>query len=513
MARKKKKQAKRNMLDMLLEMPEIYSSPFTVSEVIEKLSPGSPSALGMKTHFELDSELFNSPSFIDIYDEERDSEEYYYLPGFFKDAEFLVEPRREELDEQILFPGHRFMPFVDKTIHPSSIRLRWRGEDLPMKKVKRRYEDLFIYHSLLGESGIMQYLLEDDQANIPDFTSGEIVTPSELTLSVFDMSSFYTETGFQAGDGIKMKVEDFSEGLLSLSRQPPARTRAEKSKIRKWSALFGEGIQKAINDNGVDQIIEDELAVAFLLNRDYLLKNPVLHVGGFLEISDDYALKSSDGETWIWDVDSEPEPTEIEMDFDDVSPEDLNFEELEQMRISEGPPDSKSLDSLLDYMGFDLCEEELKAYILDELYRDGKSADKVIRRCLDDRVKALPEFAEFANVLYGHIYDLWEDVADSYDMKRERKYAEIRARALSIRDENIAWLRGISEKISHPSQLPPELVELSRASRHIADIIVYFNYADDTPTKKEHKNMLAMAERLSTVMSQMRSEIEDIMGI
>ena len=52
-------------------------------------------------------------------------EVYGYTPrqAYFSGAKFMISPTREEIDSDILIPGHRFIPFYSKEILPWDCRL------------------------------------------------------------------------------------------------------------------------------------------------------------------------------------------------------------------------------------------------------------------------------------------------------------------------------------------------------------------------------------------------------
>ncbi|MCF6177254.1 MAG: hypothetical protein L3J71_15970 [Victivallaceae bacterium] len=476
---------------------ELYTKPFSIEDIVDALWGDDSLEKMLLAANVLDDWLEDSLEFINIYDDTEDDDYWHHLPSYFEGNEFLVKPTEEELEAGILYPGHRFMPFISSDIHASEAMLFDEERQLTTVEMTKPLNELMLYHSIFGEHGMLEYFFEDNEDNITAIQIGQI---PEFTVKVMNMKDFYAQHNFAYGDAILIKVESYNEGRLSLRYHAAAdENAAYKGNVLKWCAFFGQGIAKTIEDNGVDMSMHDQLAATLLLNADFLLKTPVLHIGGFLALSKEYSLKSLNGQAIIWDVDSEPE---LDEDFG------MDFEELEAMMDNDmsDPPDVDSLEGILRYMGFDFSEEEVEAYIRDELFHGGDSYKNVMKRCLDGRVAEFTEYQAYAEELDKHFSSIWDDISVSYNRFADGHNGKIRAKALHIKDQQTAWMRKLSSSVTDISDLPDSFVELAKTSGYISQILVMLNDYDML-SAKEYKQMEATLDAFEVMSESMMSDI------
>ena len=69
-----------------------------------------------------------------------DEEKGLFTPRhiFFAGTEFLIVPQPDEIEEGILIPGHRFLPFLARDIHPGDCRLTLAdGTVVPTQPIRK----------------------------------------------------------------------------------------------------------------------------------------------------------------------------------------------------------------------------------------------------------------------------------------------------------------------------------------------------------------------------------------
>ncbi len=475
--------------------PELYTKPFTLEAVLEELWDADISVNLFDAGEVLDDWLEESAEFIPIYNETEKDDYWHHLPSYFEGNEFCVKPTEAEIEAGILYPGHRFIPFISDELHASNTALFDGKSKIATTKVTAPLDQLVLYHSLLGEHGMIEYLVFDDDDNMVNFSPG--VMP-EFTVTVMDLSDFYRKHNFVDGDMIMMRVDSYSKGELALRYRSSAdESAADKGKILKWCALFEDGLAQAISENETDMTIHEEIATALIYHADFLIKNPVINIGGFLALSKKYSLKPLSGGAIFWDNDSEP-VVETGFDFDD-------FEAMIDEELSE-PPDTDSLEGILRYMGFDLGVDEVEAYIRDELFHGGNSYQAVMQRCLDDRVAKFPEYEVYTAPLDEHFSLLWDEISASYNRFADGNNGKIRAKALQIKDKQATWMRGLDNSGIDISELPEAFMELAESSRYISEILLFLNQDEQLPPK-EYKQLVMTLDAFDTMVETMISDI------
>ena len=70
---------------------------------------------------------------------------------FFTGREFVITPDEWEITQGVLFPGHRFIPFLPDTVFPSEAKLILPdGSEAAKRKITLPLGQIFHYHLLLG---------------------------------------------------------------------------------------------------------------------------------------------------------------------------------------------------------------------------------------------------------------------------------------------------------------------------------------------------------------------------
>ena len=187
--------------------------------------------------------------------------------GFFRNFAFPVTPDAWEIENGILFPGHRFAPFVAPEIFPSEARLTAAYATEPGRhEVTAPLSQVFHYHLLLGSEQVFDFFLADSPANAGIRNSTK---PTDLvTLNVFDLGAFYREHDFRKGDALLCKVLDYDAGCVEF-RYLPGDERKESD-----LAAFVQQFDKAL-DQVIDRFenyleIPEQLCWACYCGRDFL---------------------------------------------------------------------------------------------------------------------------------------------------------------------------------------------------------------------------------------------------
>ena len=86
--------------------------------------------------------------------------------GFFRNFAFPITPDAWEIENGILFPGHRFAPFIAPEIFPSEVHFTAAdGSEPGRHEVTAPLSQVFHYHLLLGSEQVFDFFLADSPAN------------------------------------------------------------------------------------------------------------------------------------------------------------------------------------------------------------------------------------------------------------------------------------------------------------------------------------------------------------
>ena len=87
---------------------------------------------------EIEGLLAEDNSLLDLTKEDELRETYILRRKFFDKAEFCISPTQDEIDRGILFPGHRFHPFLAQEILPFDVVLKPEksGSEFKIKTVR-----------------------------------------------------------------------------------------------------------------------------------------------------------------------------------------------------------------------------------------------------------------------------------------------------------------------------------------------------------------------------------------
>ncbi len=391
-----------------------------------------------------------------FYDYSPEDDDDIFIPRqlFFQDALFKIVPTSDELEQGILYPGHRFYPFIPKGFFPADVEVTFEKSRIAFRIAESKIKDILIYHSLLGMEQFSQYVIIDNEENYDAFMGDDL--DDHVNLSVLDLRGVYEKTNFKQGDAFVLTVKDWYNGKYDMTYSPLADREHQFIQTKEWCEEFEWILSEIISDHGVNTTAYDQLAWSFYCGEDFLLKSPVMHIGGFLSWSEKIAINSVGMSSVLWWSDQNPE-------------DELKFGESAFPISSSGCTDS--LDSILGDIGISLCQIEIEAYMRDELFAGGNSFDTVYNRCFKSRVFEFYD-DEQEEAFDRFMKDLWKSIKKSYNPFKSQKSAKLRSQILKIIDKQLEWLRSLDQKNFLPEDLPAEeMISCAQASGLLTQLL------------------------------------------
>ncbi|MHB9139289.1 MAG: hypothetical protein ACYC4Q_07800 [Victivallaceae bacterium] len=444
-------------------------------------------------------------NYVAVYNSEEDDAPYFFSRrGLFDQAQFCIRPSALEIEQGILIPGHRFIPFFNRD---SEVKLVTGVNSTKIKKTKRQIalSKLRIYYSLFGPKGMMELISAENEDNMFTFMEelkhGGDGKNTMSTVSAYDFKDFYAANKIVEGDMLLLSVINYKKQLCSIERLPDDRL----WQSAKWESMFEEGLRESIEI--VDQLgemepIEAFLSRAFFLSDHSLLESPSSMPVNLLNKRDYLSLDVSEsGSALIWEKDRE---------FDLMDMDDWDEEELES---DENFPDEEEsgLDKLLQIMGFATNDEELAAYMRDELFSGGNSLDNVKKRCLDNRIEQ--HYPDLQKEFNKEILSLWKTVKKEYNIFRDNPQGKIRKKGLEILDAHTEWIRTLdSANVTPDRQLESKLKEIMQVIGPVTGLVLFLN-TEQKLSQKEVHNYSTMLEVAIETHARMIRDINAMLGI
>ena len=392
--------------------------------------------------------------------------------AFFDQKKFIITPDEWEIKEGVLFPGHRFIPFVSEEIFPSETVLNFGQSAAATRKVTLPLGQIFHYHLLLGSEQIFDYLIAEDPANAHlarHASSGEAVS-----LEVFDLTEFYRRNDFALGDAIACQVTDYEQGIIQCSFLP-ADKRSFNARRSRVEAL-DEAIKTVWEEFKDYPDIPEQLAWAefYCGNTD----STGASIDEFIASSTMVELRA-EGDHAVLSI------REENRDNSDVTlPEGLS--------ISNAALDDPV--KLLSGIGAPLTEAELDAFILDALNRRESDIDGVYSRIF---AHGEPENADDAQqaVLLNYLEERFEELQENYNRADDEPKAELRADLLDAIQQRLEYLAYLGSLDRDPNARESEtLKKLAAVSTKLGEAVKLLNNPAFTPDETELDHLATLVD-------------------
>ena len=404
--------------------------------------------------------------------------------AFFNQKQFIITPDEWEIKEGVLFPGHRFIPFVSEEVFPSEIALTLDGTAASKRKLTLPLGKIFHYHLLLGSEQIFDFLLAEDPANAHLARHNSSNEP--VSLEVFDLSGFYKAHDFTPGDAICCQVKDYDNGVIECSFLA-ATERQFNARKERISAL-DEAIKKVWEEFKDYPDIPEQLAWAEFY-CDSNISRSGASIDEFITSSTMVELRA-DGDHAVLSIREEHGENS-----DVVLPEGLSIS-------------NSALDDpikLLSGNGVPLTEAELDGFMLDAISRRESDIDGVCSRIFAHRELDMADDAQQA-VLLNYLEERFEELMENYNRAEDEPKAELRSdllEAVQQRMEYLSYLGTIERDLKEEESA--KLKKLAGISTKLNEAIKLLNNPAFTPDETE-------LEHLSTLVDAGLDEQEELLG-
>lgn len=382
------------------------------------------------------------------------NKKYITRAGCFTGRFFSIKPTKYEIENGILIPGDRCMPFIDPQMLPDELTFVYNGMTVPKCSGEYKTTELLDHYILYGEEYSAQYLAMDPCNREEDYSVNGFELPSHMKLTVIDMAELYKSWNFQHGDRLVLFVIDWDKGVISLSPQltrkdNPFEQTAAEEKRKKWYSAFNREIVSAFEKFGPGGSMEEQLAAAFLGDLSALTDVYCGSVEEFLEQSENVGIVEYGVESRLWLNDSEiPAAGNWAADCDDAE-------------VMAG--------TLYGVFGLPMPDYIIEAFIMDSLYQKEETSMKIFKRILPDE-SLLSPFQQ--SLLILHLERQHAIIKKSYNWFADYEIGDIRNQALKLYSQLLCLICELDRCNISVDRFPQqELVILSQLYGHTGKLI------------------------------------------
>ncbi|MDR1316835.1 MAG: plasmid pRiA4b ORF-3 family protein [Spirochaetales bacterium] len=416
---------------------------------------------------------------------------------FFQNARFIVSPTEEEVKNRFLIPGHRFIPFCSSTTQPwkcillTSSSGEGEGNPLAKKTIQKKLSSLDIYYVLFGQENFSYSLIQDQPSNEQIFRNDSPgLEHMNVTITAFDFTALFKEWNFSFGDGLLLQVKDWTRGIFSMEYLPLRRRHELMKTSADWIAKLEKGFLKSFDDLGLAFSLEEQVAYAYYYAGASVLKEPPLHLGGFIDSSPRVNFVAFGMETRLW------RETRIEVS-------DLGYPGQAAPTGATG-----SLDAIFEDLGVALTETEVQAYMRDELFQRRENPDAVLERIFADRF--IPFFSEEQmNDFVRYFKKLWNRVKRNYNYFADQLAGKARSSILLILDNHYTWMKNLEIREMRDSDLPAqEISSLSQVTEFLLENLDLLN-RKSAGREEEIRKSIDLLPQVEEFLDDLHQEITE----
>lgn len=420
----------------------------------------------------------------------RDSKTNSYVPRniFFKGAKFCVSPNSYELENNILYPGHRFAPFCFEETFPSEVKVYYDGKKLKTKITSCKMEKIVYSHFLLGSEQMMNFLIAENKSNFDIVQSGKY--SEAIKVSALDMKAVYEENSAQPGDAMIFTVEDWDCGKFSFEFVKASKRKDDAKD--KWVGCFDTALEIIFEEFGLYLEIPEQLAQALFKGDKYLITNPEVSFEEFYELTETVKIGTIEGRSVLV---SALENLSQETDI----PEDV--------MISAGNTDS--IVDILKEIKCPLTLTEIEAWMFNDLYDGGESFSDFYDRCFGNTKLEFVDEAQKA-IFENFMEDSWEQLNERYSRFGDDDTGRARARILEVVEAKKNWLEAMKDISFDSTKVPQKKMEqLAKISVQMNSFLGLLNSGEKFKEKQDYENVMDAIEQMAELQENLIEEIND----
>ena len=377
--------------------------------------------------------------------------------NIFTNQWFAIKLLPIEIENKILIPGHKIIPFSDPDRYAFRLEFSYNGEKLQKAQKTIPIADFLETNYLFGEEFIPQ-LLDADPANENfDITNPDHVLPNNACITIVDISQLFEKELFTENDKLLGRITNWELGEVELiiqksTKENPFEITNEDELQNEWQKNFIKSLKNTFKTHGPLGSIEEQLAYSLASNKAELFTKQCKPIEECLTDDESVSMSYYGVECRLWKAD----------------------EEIPAM----GPwnEDNKNTaflqNTLYSEIGIPIPLYMLDAYILDALYKEDEDLTKIVTKMLPDSEDIEEEQIE---IFLLRIKERYAKIKKKYNKFSDFEKGEARSRTLALYSDLVDLICYLDTSGSTIDVLPQQqLVILSQLFSHTTKFLDVF---------------------------------------
>jgi hypothetical protein len=405
--------------------------------------------------------------------------------GCFEPVRFVISPTRLELQNGILVPGHRCVPFANPVLLPQEYVFYWKGAPIPVTTTEGAPDDFYPYYSLFGEEYAPQYVARDNPENEAAFNSDPYDDPAEVSIHTLDMRNIYRETAAVPGDRFVARTLDWKAGIFELERV--GRDQWSQAELYAWLEAAEGGFEDSFEFLGPGAATEEQIAYAYWYGGKRMREVPAYALEEFLYEKTDRIETAAYGiETRFWYAGREIPDT--------------------KKHAETHSPDRTFIEDILFRRGVPVSEYVVQSYVRDALFRNDPDIFRILERLVPP---ACGMDETDGSLLAEYIADALDEFKNTYTLFTDKAMGPIRQRVAELHTAVVDLTARLQSSGIDVSWLPKHtFVILSQIQGHSAGVLEDLD-TDEAPPDSDLDAMDNSLDSMIETYEDIKELIED----
>ncbi|MDR2784697.1 MAG: plasmid pRiA4b ORF-3 family protein, partial [Treponema sp.] len=382
--------------------------------------------------------------------------------GCFESLEFVITPSRLEIQNGILIPGHRCVPFANPAVMPHEFKFYWKGKPVPVTTTEGPPEDFYPFYTILGEEYAPQYVARDNPDNENAFNSDPYEDPPEVSIHTLDMRNLYRETAFVPGDRFVVRTRDWKTGIFELKKAD--KDKWSQSELYAWFEAAEIGFHDSFERLGPGTSTDEQIAYAYWYGDKRMREVPAYSLEEFLyEKTETIETVAYGIETRFWFAGRE-------------------IPDRDSLEGAQTVSDRTYIEELLYRARVPISEFVIQSYIRDALFRNDTDINHIVERIVPHTVE-IDE--RILGILTEYVREILEGFRVDYSVFTDKAMGPIRQRVGELHTAVIDLSARLFQSKADSSWFPRHtFVVLSQIQSHAAVIMEDLD-VDELPVDSE----------------------------
>ena len=230
---------------------------------------------------------------------------YITRAGAFSGKVFSIVLTQKEIENKVLVPGDRCVPFVDNDMFSFNLRFEFLGKKLRSKKIELDKSSALDMFTLFGEEYNVQYIASDPACQDLKIAENDFELPPKITLTGVSLEPVFREAGTDRCTRILCRVKDWTAGIVEVypmteKKENPYSVTESDFARQKWNENLESFLLESFDRMGPCAGMEEQLANVFYEHSKELCTYSCGSVHEFLNWSKKIDIEYFGVETRLW---------------------------------------------------------------------------------------------------------------------------------------------------------------------------------------------------------------------